>query len=44
MEVAKGEDDHVRRLTESALTGAVELKVPLTVSMATGASWADAKG
>ena len=44
VEVAAGEEDEVRRLTESALTGAADLKVPLTVSMATGPSWAAAKG
>jgi len=44
VEVAAGEQDEARRLTESALTGAADLKVPLTISMATGASWADAKG
>ena len=36
--------DEVRRLTESALTGAADLKVPLTISVATGPSWAAAKG
>ena len=44
VEVSPGEEDEARRLTESALTGAAELKVPLTISMATGASWAAAKG
>jgi DNA polymerase I len=44
VEVSPGEDDDVRRLTESALTGAADLNVPLTVSVATGASWAAAKG
>ena len=44
VEVAAGEEDEVRRLTESALTGAAVLKVPLTISMATGPSWAAAKG
>jgi hypothetical protein len=34
----------VIRRTESALTGAADLNVPLTVSMATGSSWAGAKG
>ena len=32
------------RLTEEALTGAADLQVPLTISMATGPSWAAAKG
>ncbi|HXY26643.1 MAG TPA: DNA polymerase, partial [Acidimicrobiales bacterium] len=44
VEVAAGEEGAARRLTESALTGAADLKVPLTISMATGRSWADAKG
>jgi DNA polymerase-1 len=44
VEVAQGEEDDVLHRTESALTGAADLKVPLTVSMATGASWAGAKG
>jgi DNA polymerase-1 len=44
VEVSAGEEDDVRRLTESALTGAADLKVPLTISVATGASWAAAKG
>ncbi len=44
VEVSPGEEDDVRRRTESALTGAADLKVPLTISMATGPSWAAAKG
>ncbi len=44
VEVSPGEEDQVRRLTESALTGAADLKVPLTISVATGESWAAAKG
>jgi DNA polymerase-1 len=44
VEVAPGEEEDVTRRTESALTGAADLKVPLTVSMATGSSWAAAKG
>ena len=44
VEVAAGEEEDVRRLTESALTGAADLRVPLTISMATGPSWAAAKG
>ena len=43
VEVARGEEEDVIRRTESALTGAADLNVPLTVSMATGASWAAAK-
>jgi len=44
VEVAAGEEDHVRHLTESALTGAADLTVPLTISVSSGSSWADAKG
>jgi DNA polymerase-1 len=44
VEVAKGEEHEVHRLTESALTGAADLRVPLTISVATGPSWAAAKG
>ena len=44
VEVAAGEEQEVHRLTESALTGAADLKVPLTVSVSTGPSWAAAKG
>ena len=44
VEVAPGEEEDVRRLTDSALTGAADLNVPLTISMATGPSWAAAKG
>ncbi len=44
VEVAPGEEQDVHRLTESALTGAADLRVPLTISVATGPSWAAAKG
>jgi DNA polymerase-1 len=44
VEVAAGEEAEARRLTEDALTGAADLKVPLTISMAVGPSWAAAKG
>ena len=44
VEVAQGEEEDVRRRTEAALTEAAALNVPLTVSMASGASWAAAKG
>ncbi len=44
VEVAAGEAPDVHRLTESALTGAADLKVPLTISVAAGPSWAAAKG
>jgi DNA polymerase-1 len=44
VEMPPSEEKDVRRLTESALTGAADLKVPLTISVATGPSWAAAKG
>ena len=44
VEVVAGEEAEVSRLTEEALTGAADLRVPLTISMATGPSWAAAKG
>jgi DNA polymerase I len=44
VEVALDERDAVRPLVEHALTGAADLSVPLEVSMAWGASWAEAKG
>ncbi len=44
VEMSPGEEEDVRRLTESALTGVADLKVPLTISVATGPSWAAAKG
>ena len=44
VEVAAGEEAEASRLTEDALTGAANLKVPLTISMAIGPSWAAAKG
>jgi DNA polymerase-1 len=44
VEVSPGEGHEVHRLTESALTGAADLSVPLTISVATGPSWAAAKG
>jgi len=44
VEVAAGEEAEASRLTEVALTGAADLKVPLTISLAIGPSWAAAKG
>jgi DNA polymerase I len=43
VEVAAGEEAEASRLTEEALTGAADLKVPLTISMEIGPSWAAAK-
>ena len=44
MDVDPDESDAVAELTETALTGAVELSVPLKVAMSWGSSWAEAKG
>jgi DNA polymerase-1 len=44
VEVAAGEEADAHRLTEAALTGAADLAVPLSISVATGPSWAAAKG
>ncbi len=44
VEVPAGEEAEASRLTEDALTGAANLKVPLTISLAIGPSWAAAKG
>jgi DNA polymerase-1 len=44
VDVDPSEEDEVAALTEEALTGAVELSVPLKVAMAWGSSWAEAKG
>jgi DNA polymerase-1 len=44
VEVAAGEEAEASRLTEDALTGAADLRVPLTISLAIGPSWAAAKG
>jgi len=44
VDVEPDEADAVEKLTETALTGAAELSVPLKVAMAWGSSWAEAKG
>ena len=44
LDVDPDEEDAIAELTTSALTGAVDLQVPLVVSMAWGRSWAEAKG
>ncbi len=44
VEVQLGEEEEVGALTRSALEQAADLSVPLKVSMAWGASWAQAKG
>ena len=43
VDVVPEEADEVAALTETALTGAAELNVPLKVAMAWGSSWAEAK-
>jgi DNA polymerase I len=43
VEVAAGEEAEASRLTDDALTGAADLKVPLTISQGIGPSWAAAK-
>jgi DNA polymerase-1 len=44
VDVEPDEEDAVEKLTESALTGAAALNVPLKVAMSWGSSWAEAKG
>jgi DNA polymerase-1 len=44
LEVPPDEHDHVAELTTSVMGGAAELRVPLAVNLAFGATWADAKG
>jgi DNA polymerase-1 len=44
VDVDPEEADAVEALTETALTGAADLSVPLKVAMAWGSSWAEAKG
>jgi DNA polymerase-1 len=43
LEVPDGEQEAAAELTASTLSGAFELRVPLAVNLAAGASWADAK-
>ena len=43
VDVVPDEAEQVAALTEEALTGAADLKVPLKVAMAWGSSWAEAK-
>ena len=42
-EVAPGERAHLEELVRREMTGVVELKVPLEVSMAFGRTWAEAQ-
>jgi len=43
LEVAAGEEDEVRALTVGALSGVADLRVPLEVDTAFGATWFDAQ-
>jgi DNA polymerase-1 len=43
LEVPPDEHDHAAELTTSVMAGAAELRVPLAVNLAFGATWADAK-
>jgi len=43
VEATPGEEAEVEAITRAALTGAADLSVPLEVSLAWGASWAEAK-
>jgi DNA polymerase-1 len=43
LEVPPDEHDHAAELTTSVMGGAAELRVPLNVNLAFGATWADAK-
>ncbi len=43
VEATKAEEEEVKQLTEDAMSGAVDLSVPLEVSIAWGTSWAEAK-
>jgi DNA polymerase-1 len=44
VEVDPEERDEITALTETTLSGAADLSVPLEVNLSYGASWADAKG
>lgn len=44
LEVPPAEREEIAALTRDTLSGAAELRVPLEVNLAFGASWADAKG
>jgi DNA polymerase-1 len=43
LEVVAGEEDEVRALTVEALSGVADLRVPLEVDTAFGATWFDAQ-
>jgi DNA polymerase-1 len=44
LEVPPAEHDRAAELTAAVMAGAAELRVPLAVNLAFGATWADAKG
>ena len=44
LEVPPDEEDAAEEVVTEAMCGAVELRVPLSINLAWGDSWADAKG
>jgi len=44
LDVAPAEHDLAAELTAMVMAGAADLRVPLAVHLAFGATWADAKG
>jgi DNA polymerase I len=42
-EVPQGEEDRAASLVTEAMTGVVEMRVPLAVDLSFGANWAEAK-
>ena len=44
LEVPPDEEEAAAQAVTEAMTGAAELRVPLTVNLSWGATWADAKG
>ncbi len=44
LDVPPAEHDPAAKLVVEAMAGAVDLRVPLEVNLAFGATWADAKG
>jgi len=43
LDVPPAEHDRAAELTSTVMAGAAELRVPLAVNLAYGATWADAK-
>jgi len=44
LDVPAGEADRAAELTVESMMGAADLRVPLAVNLASGPTWADAKG